>query len=415
MKRYLLWSLVIFFSLVVGYLIVCSWRGMAHSQKAYTKEGLLEASRIDPSNPDPFHKLGLLHQWDLLQIDLTESFRYFSKAIERNPLEQEYWIGLARIFQRMGEHDAFERALGNVILVFPTSYRGRWISGNLLLQGGALEEALPHFSYILSHYPDRSNLVYEVSRKAVDDPDFILERLIPRDASSLNQYLTYLYEVGDKKSAKKVWATLASLDYQAERHETIRYIDFLIASGEMTEAAEIWRAKLREEGLAVPSDRNPVTNGGFEKDEVLGGGFDWRIRTVSGAEISMDHDVAFEGKRSLKVAFNGEENVDFHHVYQIVPLKPDTNYLLTAHMRTEAVTTKSGLMIEVLGLGSAFRSASDPLTGDNGWTELAVPFQTPIQSQGGMIRVRRQKTDKFDRFISGTVWVDNVQVIERSK
>jgi hypothetical protein len=30
-----------------------------------------------------------------------------------------------------------------------------------------------------------------------------------------------------------------------------------------------------------------------------------------------------------------------------------------------------------------------------------------------MIRLRREKTDKFDRFISGSVWLDDVQLQEK--
>ena len=412
MKRIVFSLLIIIASILAAYHVLSTWRGMALSQKAYTRESLLEAARIDPSNPDPFQKLGVLHQWNLLQVDLKEATKYFQKAIERNPLEQEYWLHLARIFQRMGEAGASERALENAILVFPTSYRGRWLAGNLLLQREAIERALPHFSYILAQYPNRSSLVYDIWLKTIDDPDFILERLIPADPSSLNQYLGYLYGVGDTKSAKKAWAKLVSLGHKADRRETIRHIDFLISRGELTEAAHIWKARLREEGLPIPSDKNPITNGGFEREKVFGGGFDWRIGTVAGAEVSFDHSVAFEGKSSLKIAFNGEENLDFHHVYQYVALKPNTDYLLKAHMKTEGVTTKSGLKIEILGLGPAFYKASESLTGDNGWKELTVPFQTPAHSHGVVVKVRRARTDKFDRFISGTVWVDKVQIRE---
>lgn len=399
-------------SIFAAYHIIATWRGMSLSQRAYTRESLLEAVRIDPSNPDPFQKLGVLHQWNLLQVDLKKAARYFQKAIEKNPLEQEYWLHLARIYQRMGEAGASEHALENAILVFPTSYRGRWVAGNLLLQRGKLERALPHFSYILVHYPNQSTLVYEIWGKAVVDPDFILERLIPEDPSSLNRYLAYLYGTKDTKSAKKTWAKLASLGFKADRHQTIRHIDFLISRRDLTEAAQVWKARLQEEGLAVPSDGNTVTNGGFEREKVLGGGFDWRIGTVAGAEVSFDHSVAFAGKNSLKIAFNGKENVDFHHVFQYVALKPNTDYLLRALMKTQGITTKSGLKMEVLGLGPRFYGASESLTGDHDWSEVMVPFRTPALSQGGMIRVRRARTDKFDRFIAGTVWLDNVQITQ---
>jgi hypothetical protein len=82
-------------------------------------------------------------------------------------------------------------------------------------------------------------------------------------------------------------------------------------------------------------------------------------------------------------------------------------------MKTKAITTKSGLKIEISGLGPSFYGASESLIGDNGWKELTVAFRTPPQSQGAVVRVRREKTDKFDRYISGTVWIDDVQLKEQ--
>jgi len=415
MKRYFLPSLAIFLSLFAGYHIVSLWRGMVLSQEGYTRESLLRAALLDPFNPDPLHKLGLLHQWNLLQVDLKQSVQCFRKAIERNPLEQEYWLHLARVFQRMGEEDGFKRALENAILVSPTSYRGRWLAGNLLLHSGELEKALPHFSYILSHHPNQSTLVYEVWLRAVGDPDFLLDRLIPKTPLPLNQYLAYLYGIRDTESAKRAWAKLMSLGYEPDRRETMRHIDFLISCGELTEASQIWNARLQNEGLPVTLDANFVTNGGFETETVLGGGFDWRIGTIAGAEVSFDHLIAFEGRSSLKIIFSGKENVDFHHVSQYVALKPDTDYVLKAYMKTDVVTTKSGLKMEVVGVGPVFYRASEPLTGTNDWKELTVYFHNPTASQGVVVRVRRAQTDKFDRFISGTAWIDKVQIIERNR
>ena len=156
-----------------------------------------------------------------------------------------------------------------------------------------------------------------------------------------------------------------------------------------------------------------MTNGGFEKEKILGGGFDWRIEKAPGVEISFDSSIVWEGKRSLKIVFNGKENVEFAHVHQFVSLNPNTEYLLKAHLKTRGITTKSGLKIEISGLGSGFHKESDPLIGDNDWRELVIPFRTPAQCRGGRVGVRRNRTEKFDRFISGTVWIDNVRLIEK--
>jgi hypothetical protein len=257
-------------------------------------------------------------------------------------------------------------------------------------------------------------LVYDVLEKAVNDPDVVLERIVPKDPASFKQYLAYLYGMGDPVPARKAWAKRRSFGYQADRRETVRYIEFLISQGEFSEAFQIWRDRCREEGLPPRSDSDLVTNGDFGKDEILGGGFDWKIEKASGTEVSFDPSIALEGKRSLKIVFTGKENVDYYHVYQFVPLKPNTEYVLSANMKTQAVTTKSGPKIVVQGMGQSFQAGSAPLTGDNEWRKLVVSFRTPAHGQGGWIRVRREKTDKFDRYISGTVWIDHVSLTEKS-
>jgi hypothetical protein len=414
MKRLFFPFLIVLISILIGYHILSVWQGISLYQTSLTKESFLKAARLNPSNPDPYYRLGLLYQLDIRHIDLKESLRYFIRAIERNPLEQQYYLNLARVLQKLGERDGTEQSLKKALLVFPTSYQGRWVTGNLLLQQGDLEKALPHFSYILTNYPNQSDLVYDVLTKAVDDTDYLLERVVPRDPSSMNQYLAYLYEIGDKESAKKAWKKKVAYGMRSDRAETLRYIEFLIGHGDLQEAFQTWKARLREEGIPTPSDGNLITNGGFETKEILGGGFDWKMKDVPGAEISFDHSMAFDGKSSLKIIFNGKENVDFYHISQFVPLSSNKEYILKAYMKTKAVTTKSGLKIEISGIGPAFYGASESLVGDNGWKELTVTFRTPSQSQGGRVRIRRLKTDKFDRFISGTVWIDSVQLKERS-
>jgi hypothetical protein len=412
MRRIFFPFLVILLSILVGYPILSLWRGVSLYMGYPLKDKLLQSIKVNPSNPDPFYRLSLFYQFDIQNVDLSKSLEYLNMAIKRDPLEQEYWLNLAKVLQRTGEQEASERALEKAILTFPTGYRGRWMAANLLLQQGGLEKAILHFSYILTHYPSQSSLIYDVLFKAINDTEFFLKRVVPQDPSSYQQYLSYLYEIGDKESVKKAWGRKASFGFKGDRSETLRHIDFLISHGDLNEAFLIWKEKLQEEGIPIPSDGNLITNGGFEKEKILGGGFDWRIDKISGVEVSFDPTVAFDGRHSLKITFNGKENVDYHHIQQYVALKPNTDYLLKARMKTKAITTKSGLKIEISGIGQAFHSASESLIGDNGWKELMIAFRAPAHSQGALVRVSREKTEKFDRFISGTVWLDKVELKE---
>ena len=412
MKKNALWFVVLFFTLVLGYTVVNQWRGMVFSQETLSKENLLRAVRSDPANPDPFYKLGVLQQWNFQQAELVESSQYLQKAIEKNPLEQEYWLNLAKVLQRMGEMEHFEEALEKAVLTFPTGYKGRWTAGNLLLQAGSLEKAFSHFSYILTYYPNQSGLVYDVCERVVDDPGVILDRLVPKEPRALNQYLEHLYESGDKETAKKAWERKVSLGYGMEREEALKHIDFLIFQREFQDAFQLWKVELQEEGRPIPSDHDLITDGGFEQDKGFGRGFDWRVGKAAGAEISYDPSAAYQGKRALKIVFTGKENIDFHQVFQYVPLKSDTEYILKAYMKTKGITTRSGLKIEVSGINQGTYQVSEPLIGDNDWKEMVASFRTSANSPGGLVRIKRERADKFDRLISGTVWIDNVQLTE---
>ena len=244
------------------------------------------------------------------------------------------------------------------------------------------------------------------------DSNLILEKLIPKDYPSLHQYLTYLYEEREKEKVRKVWRLIAFLGYRLTWKDISRHTEFLISQGELNEAFQVWKTQAAVEGIPFPNDGNLVNNPGFELETTLGSGFDWTISQTSGAQVSIDHSVAFEGKGSLKIRFNDRENIDFHHVYQWISWKPHTDYRLTLNMKTEGVTTQNGPRVEVLGTDSALYGVSESLTGDNDWKELRMSFRTPVQSQGGLLRVRRQEAKNPDRPISGTVWIDQVRLFE---
>ncbi|MBP1717975.1 MAG: exported protein of unknown function [Deltaproteobacteria bacterium] len=375
-------------------------------------EDFLKALRPHSINPDPFYRLGLFHQWDIRSMNLDQSVHFLSEAIQRNPLNQEYWLGLAAAFHRQGEPKKAGKALEKALAVAPQSYRGHWAAANILLQIGEQGKALGHYSYILAHFPEKSSLVFDVLERVYEDPEPLLEKVIPRTSAAFSRYLSYLYETGNIDRVKRVWGKGSSFGFQPDRAETIRYVDSLISRGDFAEAYRAYVSRLLAEGRTVPQDNNLLIDGGFEEGTGLAGGFDWRISAPPGTAVSFSPDTVWEGKRSLKISFNGKENVDFHHVFQFVAWKPNRSYMLQAKVRTRGLTTQSGVHLEVSGVGKPPYASSEVLTGDHDWKELKVSFRTPEQSQGGVVRVRRAKTDKLDRFIAGEAWIDEARLTE---
>jgi hypothetical protein len=89
-----------------------------------------------------------------------------------------------------------------------------------------------------------------------------------------------------------------------------------------------------------------MTNGDFE-NEILNGGLDWRVSPVEGAVVSVDSLTFFDGAHLFKIDFDGKHNLNYHHVFQYVPVKPNTRYRFMGYVGAREVTTDSGLRFEI--------------------------------------------------------------------
>jgi hypothetical protein len=178
-------------------------------------------------------------------------------------------------------------------------------------------------------------------------------------------------------------------------------VDYLIRRDDVPKAKSIW------DGLYPDARGTGVWNGGFEKD-TEGRGFDWRMSAAEGAEVNYDYRNKTEGERSLKIEFSGEKNVDFHHVYQVVPVEPGSHYLLTSDISTDGITTRNGIALVVYC--HSMDVSSEVYTGTIDWTEARVAFDTPAGCNYVGISLRRYKSDKLDNLISGEAWIDNVSL-----
>lgn len=56
--------------------------------------------------------------------------------------------------------------------------------------------------------------------------------------------------------------------------------------------------------------------------------------------------------------------------------------------------------------------STKPLTGTNDWTKVSMELQIPENCEDLIVRIRRIKRDEFDKFISGTAWIDDVRLID---
>ena len=106
------------------------------------------------------------------------------------------------------------------------------------------------------------------------------------------------------------------------------------------------------------------------------------------------------GHYSLKLEFDGEHNVDFFHVFQILSVEPNADYVLTSYVATRNITTRNGIGWEVYCYPRAnMLKATEYLTGTTDWEEVGLSFRTPSDCSSVVVRLRRQLSNKIDRYI----------------
>ena len=157
-----------------------------------------------------------------------------------------------------------------------------------------------------------------------------------------------------------------------------------------------------------------MTNAGFEK-EMTGLGFNWRYTANSKDKWTIRRSMsrAFNGTHSLKIIFEGKENISFVHLYQIVPVDPLKTYRLTYAWQSKDISTDQGPFVEIYGYDCQGLYVKGPMIlGTNDWKKQHIEFTVPGDCDAVVIRLRRKASHRFDNKIAGTVWLDNFELEE---
>jgi alpha-L-arabinofuranosidase len=160
----------------------------------------------------------------------------------------------------------------------------------------------------------------------------------------------------------------------------------------------------------VDLSQNLLQNPGFEDD--LDGW--WYGGDPAGATTGIDTALAHSGSKSLRITFDGSEDMGYWHVSQSVPVEPNTTYYLQGYLRVEDIRAFSSIRLAVQdgresGWEKMYVSTAD-LYATQGWTPVSVTFTTLADTSTIQVVVTRGSMDgQFP--ISGTAWVDDVVLV----
>lgn len=376
------------------------------------EEKIRSAISYDPGNAAYSYSLGRLYHSRGNGADLNKAISAYRDSLRSSPLQGGCWLDLAKAYQTSGAIGDAEYAIERSVSLLPFNPAVRWEAGVFFLNSGNLEKSIEHLRTYILLSPDKQEVVYDLVWKIPLDPRYIIDNLVPDHYLPYKRYLLYLISAGRAEESATVWEKIRR--FPVEQEVVVRYLDFLLAGHLYEDGERIWREYLADTNSGRQRDSSGLLmNGSFEY-EILNGGFDWRVQETPGVDVFIDRDIHMLGDRSLGVTFDGTANPGIAIASQIVPVSPNTSYILRGSIKADALTTTNGVFLAVEGHDCRdFSARSGVITGTVFWREVTLEFSVPHGCSAVRIKIQRDRSQKMDNLISGNVWIDGITLVQR--
>jgi tetratricopeptide (TPR) repeat protein len=406
----------LFVSLAVAALLVFQAGEIWLANHRLDSEAIATAERgaaLIPGDGSAWDRLGRLRQWDFMNSDLPGAIDDYRKAIHDDPRSAHFWMDLASAYEASADDARARQAYERAESVYPASAEVAFHFGNFLLREEEYPEAYAELRRAVHADPSLLPLAISRTWRSSEDVDELLNNLLPADTEAYLQALDFFASIHKAEPGLKVWQRLVAFGKPFPLDRVSSFFEELIRGDRADEARVAWRQALAAAGLAhdEPANQNLVWDGGFQHD-FTNAGLDWRWTPLSNAQMSVDLEPAPNGSRAIRIDFNGGSNPPVFFPAQFVPVEPDHRYHFHAYMRTEGITTESGMRFNITdpNHGGALSVQSDNFTGSHPWTPVEAGFDTGPGTHFILVQLFRAPSELFENKIEGTVWIADVAV-----
>lgn len=333
-------------------------------------------------------------------LDPAAASRSYRKAIQVSPALVDAWISLARVEMAM-EHPEEARRILRIISA-PISSVSSWKWQELLLAFELRDEEYFRscFNFILERLPHRVHEASLLAARFYGSWEAVVPRL---DSQNQPLLLIEALRAGAPAAALALWKSMEERGVAPDEALTLSFCQFLIEKGRLDEAMRVWQRYTQEEKVRV-------YDGGFESAP-LNKAFGWRFSINPEVVIDRSTEAPYSGGSCLHLQFKGAGNLNFHHVSQIVPVRPGGSYRLHFARKSRDLTTDQGVFLQVSGYKcDGLRVSSETVLGTTPWISEEMRFTVPPECEAIVLGVLRKESLKMDNKISGEYWLDAVEL-----
>jgi tetratricopeptide (TPR) repeat protein len=388
---------------------------LANSRLESDKVGSIErGAALVPGDGAAWDRLGRARQWDFLNSDVPAAITDYKKAVEQDPGSAFYWMDLAGAYEAAGDQARAQDSYAQAKAVYPASAEVAFHYGNFLLRVGKYPEGYRELQRAVRADPKLLSLAISRTWRSSGDVDQLLDQMLPADKEAYLQAVDFFASIRQPDPALAVWHRLVILGQPFPLQRAFPILDELIHEDRADDARRLWREALVAAGLphAEPSNHSLVWNGDFARD-FANGGLDWRWSDLPGVAIGFDSAPAPNGSRALRLDFGGGSNLAVNVPFEYVPVEPSRSYHFSGFMRTQEITTESGMRLAIGDPNhvGAPGLITDNFTGSRPWTSVEGDLTTGPQTHFLFVRLFRTPSRLFDNKLGGTVWIADISLV----
>jgi hypothetical protein len=341
--------------------------------------------------------------------DVERASGVLLESLIRDPSSAYRWIDFSQVLAQQGRLNQASYCMARAVDLGHGSADVLDEAGNFYLLYGDPRVGLRDLARVLQmtrNFDQQIFNLFDARKVTVDDA---LEYGMPLEKLPVQGYLRYLMEQDQMAGAEKAWRWMTGHQL-IDKQIAAEYCNFLFNQRQFSQSAEEWASAV---GGSTPDYRSKqfLYNGDFADEPLPGATFDWRVTPMDHVGVGRDCEPQ-PGRCSLRVQFDGLENVDFNNVSQIVVLDPGS-YRFQVFVRTDNLTTDQGMLVEVEdGENAGHLDVESPeLKGTLDWQEIQVPFTVAPVTNFIQINLRRHASLRFDNKISGTAWFRQASLV----
>ncbi|MGH9431539.1 MAG: hypothetical protein ACRD3T_08340 [Terriglobia bacterium] len=378
--------------------------------------------RLDPDQATLYHRLGMIRFYSTDRPDNVGGLELLRRAVQMEPNAAPCWRDLASACAAAGDATCADHAFARAAALNPMAPGLHWIIGNYDLELNRTDAALTEFRRLLGMDADYSRSVFHLCLRVMPDDEIVWNKVAKgnRNFRVGLEWVNTLAVEGRLDDAYRAWreevenlrlhrAVAGKVSYQ----DVSPFVDDLVQLRRGGEAQAVWsdlcRLGLVQTAGLASRHGNLVFNGGFERVP-LNSGLDWRLPPSPHVMVGREHGVGPQQTSSLRIDFTPPGNNADEPAYQYVPVEPGQTYILTAQVRSDGITSRSGPRLRVADLfcSSCLPVSTPAVTGTNPWRRVSVRFSTGPQTSLVKVSVWRPRSRAFPFDISGTFWFRSV-------